>query len=114
MQDVGLEVVVQEVGGGAGQQPDRVVEDLAGHLPEALAERRQRDQLLGVVAEDVGRDLVEQRLEGPQDLVDVVVEGVIGVGVVRAVAGDLLEVLAVVLAEQQVVAVLHRGRRSSA
>ena len=79
--------------------------------PEAAAQGGQRDELLGVVAEDVRRHLVEQRLDGTQDLVDVVVEGVVGVGVVGAVAGDLLEVLAVVLAQQQVVAVLHGAER---
>ena len=87
------------------------MEDLAVHLPEALAEGRQRDQLLGIVAEDVGRHLVEERLDGPQDLVDVVVEGVVGVGIVRAVASDLLEVLAVILAQQEVVAVLLGAER---
>ena len=46
-----------------------------------------------------------------QHLADVVVERVVGVGVVLRVAGDLLLVLAVVLAEQQVVAVLHRAER---
>ncbi len=113
LEDVRLEVVVQEVGRRAGQQPDGVVEDLAVHLPEALAERGQGDQLLGIVAEEVGRHLVEEGLDGPQDLVDVVVEGIVGIGVMRAVASDLLEVLPVVLAEQQVVAVLlgaERGR----
>ena len=65
LQDVRLEVVVQEVGGRAGQQADRVMEHLAVHLSEALAEGRQRDELLRVVAEDVRRHLVEQRLERP-------------------------------------------------
>ena len=69
----------------------------------------QRDELLGVVAEDVGRHLVEQRLEGLADHRDVVRVLVVGVGVVLGVARDLLDVLVVVLPEQQVVAVLHRA-----
>ena len=63
LEDVRLEVVVEEVGRRAGQQPDRVVEDLLVELAEARAERGQRDELLGVVAEDVGRDRVEERLD---------------------------------------------------
>ena len=113
LEDVRLEVVVEEVGRRAGQQADGVVEDLLVELAEARPERCQRDELLGVVAEDVGRDRVHQRLHRPEDLVDVVVERVVRVGVVLRVPGDLLEVLAVVLAEQEVVAVLlgtERGR----
>ena len=68
-------------------------------------------ELLGVVAEDVGRRLVEQRLDRLEDLVDVVVERVVGVRVVRAVARDLLLVLGMILAHQQVVAVLLRAER---
>ena len=97
LEDVGLEVVVEEVGGGAGQQADRVVEDLLVELLEARPERGERDQLLGVVAEDVRRDHVEQRLDRLADLADVVVERLVRVGVALGVAGDLLEVLAVVL-----------------
>ena len=111
LEDVRLEVVVEEVGGRAGQQPDGVVEDLLVELAEARPERGQRDELLRVVAEDVGRDLVQQRLDRPEDLVDVVVERVVRVGVVLRVAADLLEVLAVVLAEEEVVAVLLRAER---
>ena len=58
-----------------------------------------------------GGDLVEQRLERLADHVQVVAVLLVGVGVVLAVAGDLLEVLAVVLGQPQVVAVLHRGER---
>ena len=87
------------------------MEDLLVELAEARAERRQRDELLGIVAEDVRRDLVEERLDRPADPQDVVVERLVGVGVVLAVAGDLAEVLAVVLAEEEVVAVLHRRER---
>ena len=109
LQDVGLEVVVEEVGGAAGQQPDRVVEDLLVEPLEPAAEVGEGDQLLGIVAPDVGWRLVEQWLQRLQDLVDVVVERVVGVRVVPAVAGDRLLVLGVVLAHQQVVAVLHRA-----
>ena len=109
-----LEVVVEEVRGAAGQQADRVVEDLLVELAEARADRGQRDELLRVVAEDVRRDHVQQRLDRLADLRDVVVERVVRVGVVLRVARDLLQVLAVVLAEEQVVAVLHRARRSTA
>ena len=111
LEDVRLEVVVEEVGRRAGQQADRVVEDLPVQPPEARAERGEPDQLLGVVAEDVRRNLVQQRLDRLDDPADVVVEGVVGVGVVLAVAADLLVVLAVILAEEQVVAVLHRAER---
>ena len=81
---------------------------------EARAERGEREQLLGVVAEEVRRRRVEQRLDarGRPSPCRARTDRV-GVGVVLAVAGDLLEVLVVVLAEPQVVAVLHRreGRR---
>ena len=43
LQQLGLEVVVEEVGGAAGQQPDGVVEDPLVHLLEARSDVRQRD-----------------------------------------------------------------------
>ena len=73
----------------------------------------ERDELLRVVAEDVRRDHVHQRLEGLADHLHVVAVLVVGVGVVLGVARDLLEVLAVVLGEQQVIAVLARGEQST-
>ena len=111
LEDVRLEVVVEEVGGAAGQQPDGVVQRPLVHPPEPRAERGQREQLLGVVAEQVRRRRVEERLDRLADHLHVVRVLVVGVGVVLAVARDLLEVLAVVLAEPQVVAVLHRRER---
>ena len=41
LEQVRFEVVVEEVGGAAGQQPDRVVEDPLVELLEARAERRR-------------------------------------------------------------------------
>ena len=111
LDDLGLEVVVEEVRGAAGQQPDGVVQGALVHAAEPPAQLRQREELLGVVAEEVGRRLVEQRLERPAHHVEVVAVLRVGVGVVPAVAGDLLEVLAVVLGQPQVVAVLHGGER---
>ena len=79
------------------------------HAPEPRAERSQGQQLVRVVAEQVGRRRIHERLDRPADHLHVVGVLVVGIGVVLAVAGDLLEVLAVVLAEPQVVAVLGRG-----
>ncbi len=50
------------------------------------------EQLLGVVAERIGRDHVEQRLERLADAVHVVAVLLVGVGVVRRDAGDLAQV----------------------
>ena len=101
-----LEVVVEEVGSAAGQQADGVVQRPLVELLEAAAEACQREHLLRIVAEDVRRDHVEERLDGLADHLDVVVVLLVGVGVVLRVPRDLPDVLAVVLAEQQVVAVL--------
>ena len=68
------------------------------------------DELLGVVAEDVRRDHVDQRLDGLADHLHVVAVLVVRVGVVLRVPRDLLVVLPVVLAHQQVVAARHRAR----
>ena len=87
------------------------MEHVLGQRLEPRPEPGEREELLRVVAEQVGRRGVHQRLERLEDLVEVVVEAVVRVGVVAAVAGDLLLVRAVVLAQQQVVAVLHRGER---
>ena len=108
-----LEVVVQEVRGGARQQAHAVVQHLLVEPLEARSDRCQRDELVRVVAEDVGRDHVHQRLQDLEHLRDVVLEGLVRVGVVLRMAPDLLQVLARVLAEQQVIAILHRreGRR---
>ena len=111
LEQVRLEVVVEEVRGRSGQQPDGVVEDPLVELLEPPAQAGQRDELLGVVAEDVRRDLVEQRLERLADHLDVVAVLVVRVGVVLRMPPDLLEVLGVVLGEQQVVAVLARRER---
>ncbi len=85
------------------------MEHLRLEIAEPPAEGGQGDELLRIVAEDVRRDLVEERLDDLEDLADVVLEGVVGVGVVLRVAGDLADVLAPVLAEEEIVAVLHRG-----
>ena len=106
LQQLGIEVVVEEVGGAAGQEPDRVVQHALVELAEARPDPGEGEELLGVVAEDVGRDHVEQRLDGLADHVDVVAVLVVRVGVVLGVPRDLLEVLVVVLREQQVLAVL--------
>ncbi len=111
LEDVGLEVVVQEVRGAAGQQPHGVVERALVHPPEPPTQRRERQDLLGVVAEEVGRRLVEERLERPADHVQVVAVLLVGVRVALAVARDLLEVPAVILGQPQVVAVLHGSER---
>jgi hypothetical protein len=58
---------------------------------EAGPDRRQRDQLLGVVAEDVRRDHVHQGLQDLEHLRDVVLERLVRVGVVLRVAADLLQ-----------------------
>ena len=69
------------------------------------------DGVLGVLAEDVGRRVVEQRPHRLADPVEVVVVALVGVGVARRVPADLLEVLLVVVAEEQVVAVAGRVER---
>ena len=111
LEDVALEVVVEEVGGAAGDEPHQVVDDLLVDTAEVLHQVRGLRQVLRRLAEDVRRHLVEQRLDDLADPLDVVLVPVHRVGVVRRVAGDLLDVLVAVLPEQQVVAVLHRGER---
>jgi hypothetical protein len=111
LEDVRLEIVVEEVRGAAGQQADDVVEDALVHRSEARAQRRQRQQLLRIVAEEVRRGRVEKRLDRMTDHLHVVGVDRIGVRVVLAVPGDLLDVLVVILAEPPVVAVLHRRER---
>ena len=113
LEDVALEVVVEEVGGAAGEQPDQVVDHLLVDTAEVLDQLGGLREVLGRLAEDVRRHLVEQRLDDLADPLDVVLVAVHRVGVVRRVPHDLLDVLVAVLAEQQVVAVLHRreGRR---
>ena len=85
------------------------MQDALVHRPEARAERGERQQLLGVVAEQVRRRRVQEWLDRLADHLHVVRVLVVCVGVVLAVPGDLLQVLVVVLAQPQVVAVLHRG-----
>ena len=87
------------------------MEDLRFEIAEPPTQGGEGDELLGVVAEDVRRDLVEEGLDDPEDLEDVVFEGVVGVRVVLGVTRDLLDILAAVLAHEEVVAVLHRGER---
>ena len=90
LEDVRLEVVVEEVRRAAGQQPDGVVEGPLVHLADARAEPGQRQEFLGVVAEDVGRRHVHERLDGLADHLHVVRVLVVRVRVVLAVARDLL------------------------
>ena len=111
LEDVALEVVVEEVGGAAGEQPDQVVHDLRLDAAQVRGQLGQVVEVLGRLAEDVRRRLVEQRLDHLADPLHVVLVAVHRVGVVRRVPHDLLDVLVAVLAEQQVVAVLHRRER---
>ena len=107
----GLEVVVEEVGGAAGEQPHEVVQHArldAAHVPRQIGELGQPFRR-GV--EQVGRRLVEQRLDGADHHRDVVAVLVVGVGVALGVAGDLLDVLVAVLPHHEAVAVLHRAER---
>ncbi len=112
LEDVALEVVVEEVGRAAGEHPDRVVHDLLLGAAQVTGQPGQVVEVLRGLAEDVRRHPVEQRLDQLADPLDVVLVAVHGVGVVRRVPHDLLEVLVAVLAQQQVVAVLHRGERA--
>jgi hypothetical protein len=81
------------------------VHDLLLHGPEVVEQPRDVGLVLGVLAEHVGRRVVEERLDRLHDPVEVVVVALVGVGVVPRVAPDLLHVLGAVVAEQQVVAV---------
>ena len=101
-----LEVVVQEVGGAAGQQPHRVVQRPLVQAAQPRADGRQRQQLLRIVAERVRRHGVEQGLDGLADAVQVVAVLLVGIGVVRRDAGDLAQRLVVVAVEAQVLAVV--------
>jgi hypothetical protein len=103
--------MIEEVGGAAGEQPDRVVQHLLIGGAEQRTQPVQIGQILGCLAEEVRRDPVEERLEQLADPLDVVLVAVHRVRVVGGVPGDLLDVLVTVRPEQQVVAVLHRGER---
>jgi hypothetical protein len=81
------------------------MQDPLVHPPEPGPEVRERDHLLGVVAEDVRRDHVQQRLDRLADHLQVVAVLVVRIGIVLRVPRDHLLVLPVVLGEQQVVAV---------
>ena len=100
-----LEVVVEPVGGAAGEQSYDVVHHLALDAAEVVEQPLRVGLVLGVLAEHVRRRVVEQRPDRLADPVEVVVVAVVGVRVVRGVAPDLLHVLGVVVAEPQVVAV---------
>ena len=111
LEDRRLEVVVEEVGGAAGEQPHEVVQHArldAAHVPRQIG---QLGQSLGRRVEQVGRRLVEQRLDGADHHRDVVAVLVVGVGVALGVARDLLDVLVAVLPHHEAVAVLHRAER---
>ena len=106
-----LEVVLQPVRRAAGEQAYDVVHHLLLDAAEVVEQPVDVGLVLGVLAEDVRRRVVEQRLHGLADPVEVVVVAVVGVGVVPRVPADLLDVLAVVVAEEQVVAVAGRVER---
>jgi hypothetical protein len=77
-----LEVVLDPVRGAAGQQPDDVVHHLPVDTAEVVEQPLHVGLVLGVLAEDVGRRVVEERLDRLADQVEVVVVAVVGVGVV--------------------------------
>ena len=101
--------MVQEVGGASGEEPDGVVEHPLVEAAHVGGECGEPGCFLGIVRERIGRHLVEERLDGLADLGDVVLVLLVGVGVVRREPGDLPHVLAFVLAEKQVGAVLVGG-----
>ena len=108
LQDVRLEVVVEEVGGAAGQQAHQVVQHALVDPAEVLREFGQLGQAFGRSREQVRWRLVEQRLDGSDDHLDVVAVLVVRVGVVLGVSGDLDDVLVAIGAHHECVAVLHR------
>ena len=85
LEQLRLEVVVQEVRGAAGEQADGVVQRALVQGSQAPPEAGERQQFLRVVAEEVGRGLVQQRLERPHDHAQVVAVLFVGVGVVGVV-----------------------------
>ena len=113
LDDVALEVVVEKVGGTAGEQADAVLQHSGGQCLHPLGEIRQLQRVGRIVAEQVGRCRIDERLQRLADLSHVELVLIHRIGIVLAVPGDLLEVRVAVGAHQQVVAVLHRseGRR---
>jgi hypothetical protein len=87
------------------------VHRLAVDATEVVHQPLHVDGVLGVAAEDVRRRVVEQRADRLAHAVEVVVVALVGVGVARGVPPDLLQVLGVVVAEQEVVAVARRVER---
>ena len=88
---------------------------MEGPLVEAAqprADAGEGQQLLRIVAEGVGRDHVEQRLDGLADPVHVMAVLLVGIGVMGGDALDLAQVLVVVLREPQVLALRRRGEAS--
>ena len=57
LEQIGLEIVVEEVRGAPGQQPHGVVKRSLVEATEPRAERGHPQQLLRIVAEGVGRDV---------------------------------------------------------
>ena len=112
LDDVAVEVVVEEVGRAAGEQADAVLQHPRRQRLHPLGQIGQLQRVGGIVAEQVGRRRVDQRLQRLAHLRHVVLVLIHRVGVVLAVPGDLFEVGVAVGAHQQVVAVLHRRERA--
>ena len=85
-----------------------------GKRLHSLGEIGQLQRVGGIVAEQVRRRRVDQRLQRLAHLGHVVLVLIHRVGVVLGVTGDLFDVLVAVGAHQQVVAVLHRAKALTA
>ncbi len=78
-----LEVVVEPVGGAAGQQPHHVVHGRPVDAAEVVEQPLHVDGVLRVLAPEVGRRVVEERPDRLAGLVEVAVVALVGVGVAR-------------------------------
>ncbi len=69
-------------------------------------------ELFRILTEDVGRNLVQQRLDGLGHPGHEVLIIAVSLGVLAGVAGDFMKVLLIIGAEKEVVTILCRRERS--
>ena len=111
LDDVALEVVVEEIGRATGEQADAVLQHSRRQRLHSPGKIGQLHRVGRIVAEQVRRCRVDERLQRLAHLCHVELVLIHRVGVVLGVTGDLLDVLVAVGAHQQVVAVLHGRER---
>jgi len=111
-ENVGLEPLVEEIGGGHGHELDEIVFFFGGEGLEATSEKSEFAQASGIERSGIGRRHRKERFDEAAHLDHFLAEFVVGFGVEAGVADEFAAGFGVVVDAPEMVAIGH-GRESA-